>query len=86
MGKLRTELGTIRVKQGKRAGEGEKIPLRTDRFCSAQGDWYSSTREGAPIGPFENKREANTGLNDFIEFMTLAEPKTLSRLYSTLAS
>jgi hypothetical protein len=86
MGKLPSELWTIMFKHVNRAGEGENIPLRTDRFFSAQGAWYFSTREGAPIGPFENKREANTGLNDFIEFMTLAEPKTLSRLYSTLAS
>ena len=69
-----------------RAGEATKIPVRTDRFFSAQGAWYFSTREGAPIGPFDNKREANKGLDDFIEFMTLAEPKTLSKLYATLAS
>ena len=68
-----------------RQGEAGTIPLRTDRFFSAQGEWYFSTREGAPIGPFEDKEEARKGLFDFIEFMLLAEPKTLSRLYSALA-
>ena len=47
---------------------------------------YFSTREGAPIGPYDNKREAVRGLDDFLEFMTLAEPKTLSRLYANLTA
>lgn len=69
-----------------RAGENGAVPLRSDRFFAAQGAWYFSTREGAPIGPFEDKDEAVQGLHDFIEFMSLAEPKTLSRLYRALAS
>lgn len=69
-----------------RQGETGAVPLRTDRFFAAQGEWYFSTREGAPIGPFEDKYEAHKGLHDFIEFMQLAEPKTLSRLYAALAS
>jgi len=58
--------------------------MRTDRFFNAQGQWFFSTREGSPIGPFEDKDEAQKGLGDFIEFMSLAEPKTLSRLYAVL--
>lgn len=69
-----------------RAGEIGNIPVRTDRFFAAQGEWFFSTREGLPIGPFEDKQDAQQGLGDFIEFMTLAEPKTLSRLYAALAS
>ncbi len=69
-----------------RAGEAGPVPLRSDRFFIAQGEWFFSTREGAPIGPFEDKGEARKGLDDFIEFMSLAEPRTLSRLYATLAS
>ncbi len=60
--------------------------MRSDRFFAAQGTWYFSTREGTPIGPFDDKNEARRGLDDFIEFMVLAEPKTLSRLYASLAS
>ncbi len=67
-----------------RDGEEGDVPLRTDRFFAAQGEWYFSTREGAPIGPFDDKIEATKGLEDFIEFMLLAEPKTLSRLYASL--
>ena len=69
-----------------RQGEKGPVPIRTDRFFAAQGAWYFSTREGAPIGPFDDKDEAHQGLNDFIEFMQLAEPKTLSQLYAALAS
>ena len=69
-----------------RAGENthRPIPIRTDRFFSAQGTWYFSTREGNPICPFEDKEDARQGLDDFIEFIQLAEPKTLSRLHAVL--
>ncbi len=69
-----------------REGEMGTTPVRSDRFFAAQGEWFFSTREGAPIGPFEDKEEARKGLDDFIEFMSLAEPKTLSKLYTALTS
>jgi Domain of unknown function (DUF6316) len=65
---------------------GAAIPVRTDRFFAAQGAWYFSTREGSSIGPFDDKNDARKGLDDFIEFMTLAEPKTLTKLHDSLAS
>lgn len=70
-----------------RAGESSHhpAPVRTDRFFSAQGAWYFSTREGNAIGPFEGKEDARQGLDDFIEFIQLAKPKTLSRLHAVLA-
>jgi hypothetical protein len=61
------------------------VPQRRERFFAVSGDWYFNTREGAPMGPFDNRCEAEQGLSDFIEFMALAEPKTLSRLYAALA-
>lgn len=70
----------------RRAGEMGYTPIRSDRFFAAQGAWFFSTREGAPVGPYEDKHEAEQGLKDFIEFMSLAEPKTLSKLYRALAS
>lgn len=62
------------------------LPMRSDRFFAAQGAWYFSTREGSSIGPFNDKEEAQKGLNDFLEFMNLAEPQTLSRLHSVLSN
>jgi hypothetical protein len=67
-----------------RAGEKGSVPARGNRFFVVSGDWYFNTREGAPMGPFDDRNEAERGLYDFIEFMTLAEPKTLSALYAAL--
>lgn len=69
-----------------REGEMGYTPVRSDRFFAAQGEWFFSTREGAPIGPFEDKEDARKGLEDFIEFMSLAEPKTLTKLYTALTA
>jgi len=68
-----------------RAGELGHVPQRANRFFCVAGDWYFNTREGAPMGPFDDRREAEQGLYDFLEFMALAEPKILSQLYATLA-
>ena len=69
-----------------RDGELGNVPPRTDRFYAVQGEWFFATREGTPIGPFENKFEADRGLKDFIEFMELAEPKMLNRFYESLTA
>lgn len=69
-----------------RAGEDGIAPQRSSRFYAIDSEWYFNTREGAPIGPFSTRREAAQGLRDFLEFMALAEPKTLSRLYAALSA
>jgi Domain of unknown function (DUF6316) len=69
-----------------RIGEVGMVPMRTDRFFAVNGAWYFATREGASIGPFEGKLEAQTGLSDFIDFIQLAEPQVLSTFYSSLHS
>lgn len=67
-----------------RGGEAGKVPLRTDRYFSIEHDWYFSTREGAAVGPFDNKAMAIASLNDFIEFLSLASPKVLTTLFKSL--
>ena len=67
-----------------RAGEMGTVPGRNNRFFTEGHGWFFSTREGAPIGPFNIRNEAEQGLTDFIEFISLAEPKTLSRFYASL--
>ncbi len=69
-----------------RDGELGNVPLRSDRFFAAQGEWFFSTREGTSIGPFDDKPEAAQGLEDFVEFISLAQPKTLSKLYAALTN
>lgn len=72
----------------KRAGDASvgEIPVRSNRFFAADGQWFFATREGNPVGPFDDKQEAQQGLDDFIEFMSLAAPNTLSQLHSSLSS
>jgi hypothetical protein len=67
-----------------RIGELGVVPMRTDRFFAVNSAWYFATREGASIGPFGDKFEAQKGLADFIDFIKLAEPRVLSTFYSSL--
>lgn len=69
-----------------RNGEDGIVPIRTDRFFAVNNAWYFATREGASIGPFDDKSEAQKGLNDFLDFIQLAEPRVLSSFYASLRS
>jgi len=68
----------------RRDGELGAVPMRTDRFFVVNTAWYFATREGASIGPFESKTDAQSGLADFIDFVKLAEPRVLSTFYTSL--
>jgi hypothetical protein len=68
----------------KRNGELGAVPMRTDRFFAVNSAWYFATREGASVGPFEDKAEALGGLADFLDFIQLAEPRVLSTFYASL--
>lgn len=67
-----------------REGELGNVPIRSDRFFSSDAVWYFSTREGTDIGPFENKKKAGIGLQDFLEFLALAKPKVLATFFRSL--
>lgn len=68
-----------------RSGEvGEAPPARSNRFYFNQGAWYFYTREGASIGPFDDRAEAGQGLGNFLEFLRVAKPALVSKLYRTL--
>jgi hypothetical protein len=70
-----------------RSGEKDvTLPLRTDRFFAVYTAWYFTTREGASIGPFETKQEAQVGLLDFIEFIQKAEDSIRNSFISTLVA
>ena len=72
-------LGQIR--KGERATSG----LRSDRFFSIASDWYFTTREGAAIGPFKAKTDAEKGMSDFIDFLAVAEPVVRSSFIDSLS-
>lgn len=65
-----------------RTGEQGNVPVRSDRFFSRNDYWYYTTREGADIGPFDTLEDAARGADEFIEFISEAEPaftRTLER-------
>lgn len=58
-----------------RHGENGEPPPRSSRIFNMENVWYFSTREGADIGPFNSQEEANNGLQDFLQFIQLANDK-----------
>lgn len=68
----------------RRGGESGAVPMRTDRFFAVNAAWYFTTREGASIGPFASKTDAEGGLADFVSFIRIAEPRVLSSFYTSL--
>ena len=74
----------VTVMTERRTGELGAVPIRTDRFFAVNSAWYFATREGASIGPFQSKPDAQRGLSDFIDFIKLAEPRVLNSFYSSL--
>lgn len=69
-----------------RDGESGPTPMRSDRFFAVKNSWYFATREGASIGPFDDKNQASQGLSDFLDFIAIAEPQMLSSFYASLTS
>lgn len=69
-----------------RNGEDGALPHRHPRFFRVADEWFFRTREGGPIGPFNDIDEAEQGLHDFLEFLTLADPGIRSRFCSTLST
>lgn len=67
-----------------RKGEDGNPPLRSSRIFAMESVWYFSTREGVDIGPFDSQYEANSNLENFIEFIQLANKKTLKMFLSAL--
>ena len=50
-----------------RVGESRRqITSRKQRLFSTDKGWYFKTREGIDIGPYENKKHAENGINSFI--------------------
>jgi hypothetical protein len=69
-----------------RHGEDGGVPQRHPRFFRVNNEWFFRTREGGPIGPFPDIDEAEQGLNDFLEFLALANPDIRTRFTQTLIS
>jgi hypothetical protein len=54
----------------RRAGESKAFSaFRPDRFFQERCQWYFYTREGAIEGPFQQKKEAENRLENYIKVM-----------------
>jgi hypothetical protein len=42
------------------------FPFRAERFFTEQGAWYCSTREGTLLGPFVDRKTADSALTDYL--------------------
>jgi hypothetical protein len=66
-----------------RIGEKGNVPDRNGRFLQKDGYWYYTTREAVDIGPFDDRKDAEFGVNEFIEFICDSEPdmRDILKLY-----
>ena len=61
-----------------RDGEtAEQVPVRSQRFFNLHNFWFFATREGAAVGPYDTKPQAQAGVGDYIEFVSGADPSSL---------
>lgn len=69
-----------------RSGEEGPVPSRSDRFYVFENEWFFTTREGSPVGPFATHESANYGLKDYLDFIALAKPKIRKRFIDVMSS
>lgn len=63
--------------------EGAPVPIRSGRLYCENHQWFVTTREGKPIGPFHTREEAEEGLAAFIDFIQNANPELLVSFFRT---
>ncbi len=63
-----------------RQGENGVTPIRQERVFQKDEYWYYKTREGATIGPFDSREYAEEGVDEFVAFISSANPKVLETL------
>ncbi|MEZ0121701.1 MAG: DUF6316 family protein [Candidatus Reddybacter sp.] len=54
--------------------------VRSNRYFKLSDNWYFITREGATLGPYDSKGEAEQAVTDYIQFINQATPSLLKLL------
>ena len=54
--------------------------VRSDRYFKLSDYWYFITREGATLGPYDSKEQAQEAVADYIQFVNQASPAILKLL------
>lgn len=57
-----------------------RSPLRSDRYFKLSDYWYFVTREGATLGPYDSRDQAQDAVADYIQFVNKATPAMLKLL------
>ncbi len=55
-----------------RRGETGRVPYRSGRYFSVNGNWYFATREAAEQGPFQTRAMAQAALTNFVRDRSFA--------------
>jgi len=72
---------SVAMKRKSELGDNNAIiPIRSERLFMQYDYWYFRTREGMEIGPFDSAKEANDGINGFMDFVSTAEPDIVERV------
>ena len=54
--------------------------VRSNRYFKLSDYWYFTTREGATLGPYDSKEQAEQAVTDYIQFVNQAAPSILKLL------
>ena len=54
--------------------------VRSDRYFKLSDYWYFITREGATLGPYGSKAQAQQAVADYIQFVNKATPAIIKLL------
>lgn len=68
-----------------RMGDETPPAKRSPRVYEENGEWFFRTREGAAMGPYATREDADQGLSDFIEFIQLAPLDTLASFTDSMS-
>lgn len=52
----------------------DRSVFRSDRFFFSQGKWFFTTRETAPMGPYDRRPQAEQALDDYLAAKTGRPP------------
>jgi hypothetical protein len=74
----------ISIKRSSERAQDSKIPHRGNRFFKLGDNWYFTTREGFSMGPYDSHELADKGTEDYLAFVSRADPKILKLLVPDL--
>lgn len=69
-----------------RIGDQVPAPPRSRRVFYASNAWYFETREGASVGPYKHKQDADSAVIEYSLFAKSASPTMLAKLLQHISA